>query len=587
MARLAAAEVRTGEDHGDVIAWYRNKLAEPAVFPWAGGPWSPTVVGPTWQTDVDGGWLLPDATLGWDALGWCGTELQHARGKPWRFTLEQARFILWWYSVDERGRFNHADGSFQRLKGWGKDPLGGCLIYLELIGPCRFAGWDGDTPIAADNPEAWVQTAATALEQTKNTMRLMPGLLTPQAREHYQVQVGKETIHALNGERFAQAVTSSPSTLEGARASFVLKNETHLWLANNDGHEMAAVIERNASKSADGAARTLAITNAPEPGQDSEAERTWDAYEAQQAGRAADTGLLVDSLEAPPDAPLSAEAAPDVVRAVRGDSVWLDTERIVKSILDTRNPPSRSRRFWYNQRVAAEDAWLDPNAVELAVRDDDRRNEPIVLFFDGSKSDDATAVVACRLSDGHVVTAGIWQKPVGAEGEGWVVDRTDVDDTVRKVLDEGHVVAFYADPSHTKDGDGITGFWDATIDGWHRDYANKLKHWSVRSGDGKHSIMWDMTSPARSGQFTQAAATFVEELEGGKVTIDGNKTLRQHLKNARRAVNRWGVSLSKEHRESARKIDAAVCAVGARMLRRIVLNADLADAPRAPGRRIY
>jgi hypothetical protein len=32
------------------------------------------------------------------------------------------------------------------------------------------------------------------------------------------------------------------------------------------------------------------------------------------------------------------------------------------------------------------------------------------------------------------------------------------------------------------------------------------------------------------------------------------------------------VSLGKEHRESARKVDLAVCAVGARMLRRVVLN---------------
>ena len=37
-----------------------------------------------------------------------------------------------------------------------------------------------------------------------------------------------------------------------------------------------------------------------------------------------------------------------------------------------------------------------------------------VLFFDGSKSDDSTALVGCRLSDGHVVTLGIWAKPQGA-----------------------------------------------------------------------------------------------------------------------------------------------------------------------------
>lgn len=572
MARRATApDLQLGEDHEEVIRWYRERLAEPAVFPWAGTVWEPIRIGPTWQTDGAGRWLLPEATIGWDQLGWAGTNLQHGRGKPWRYTLEQARFLLWWGSVDERGSWNYRDFVLQRLKGWGKDPVGGTLIYLELLGPCRVAGMDRHGPIATDCPEAWVQTAATSLEQTKNTMRLMPGLLTPEAKSHYGVQVGKELIHAGGDERLAQAVTSSPATLEGARSTFVLKNETQHWDSSNGGHDMDAVIERNATKSPDGAARTGAITNAPEPGMDSVAERAWDAYLASVEGRSLTTGILYDSLEAPPDAPLTAEAAPEVVAAVRGDSDWLVVDRIVQSILDTRNPPSRSRRFWYNQRVAAEDAWADPLKVDAASRDDSSRSGDLVLFFDGSKSDDATGLVACRVSDGHLLTFGVWQRPAGVAGEGWIVDRSDVDRTVRSVLDTGQVVAFYGDPSHTRDTDE-TGFWDSVIDGWHRDYGAGLNHWAVRSGDGKHSILWDMTSPERTKQFTEAAMRFTAELDDGAVTHDGHPALRLHMKQARRAPNRWGVSLAKEHRESKRKIDLAVCAVGARMLRRIVLN---------------
>src|SRR5690606_29694918 len=304
---------------------------------------------PTWQTTRDGRWLLPDASVGWDVLGWCGTELQLARGKPWRVTLEQARFILWWYAVGEHGRWLFRDGILQRLKGWGKDPVGACWLYVEALGPCRVAYMDGDVPVATDVPAAWVQTAATSLEQTKNTMRLMPGLITPEAKAYYGVQVGRELVHAMGDERLIQAVTSSPATLEGARATAVLANETQHWLANNDGHEMAAVIERNATKSADGAARRLAITNAYEPSEESVAQQDREAYETAAAGGSVTTGILYDSLEAPPGAPLSPDVAPAVVAAIRGDSVWLDIDRIVASILDTRNPPSRSRRFWYNQ----------------------------------------------------------------------------------------------------------------------------------------------------------------------------------------------------------------------------------------------
>src|SRR5690606_37969474 len=98
----------------------------------------------------------------------------------------------------------------------------------------------------------------------------------------------------------------------------------------------------------DGAARVGSITNAYEPGMDTVAERDRDAYDTMTAGQSRTTGILYVSLEAPPEAPLTAEDAPAVASAIRGDSHWLNVDRIVRSILDTRNPPSRSRRFWYN-----------------------------------------------------------------------------------------------------------------------------------------------------------------------------------------------------------------------------------------------
>jgi len=63
-----------------------------------------------------------------------------------------------------------------------------------------------------------------------------------------------------------------------------------------------------------------------------------------------------------------------------------------------------------------------------------------------------------------------------------------------------------------------------------------------------------------------------EDLEAGTALHHGGTALRQHMKNARRREGRYGVSIGKEHRSSARKVDLAVCAVGARMLwRQLVL----------------
>lgn len=576
MARsLAAASPNSDADELAAIeAWYRDRLNQPAKLPTTA--WTPARLGPTWQ--IDGGkWLLPEQTLGWQVLAFCGRWLQLSRDEPWRFTNEQARFLLWWYATDDRGAFLFRDGVLQRLKGWGKDPVGACLCVNEMIGPARVGDIVKGQPQGFQTADAWVQTAAVALEQTKNTMRLLPGLFKPEAISHFDVQIGKEQVYADHGTRFFQAVTSSPTTLEGARATFVLANETQHWDASNSGHDMADVIERNATKSPDGAARRLAITNAYEPGLDSVAERDRDQYEHITGGTAPNTGLLYDSLEAPPEAPLTLDDAPSVIEAVRGDSVWLNVVRIVQSIADRRNPASRSRRFWYNQIVAAEDAWLVPAEFNRLGNgetvDKIDAGTPIVMFFDGSKSDDATGLAGCRLSDGHVFQIGVWQKPPGYNDtfEPWTVDRGDVNLKVEWAFETFKVVGFWADPSDTRDDTGER-YWEALIDAWHQRYKNKLKLWATKTGERQHAVAWDMRTLTHQQMFTGAAERFVSDVEAQVLTHCGSQALASHVKNARRRPNKFGVTLGKEHRESSRKIDLAVCAVGARFMWRQWLN---------------
>ena len=77
-----------------------------------------TYIGPTWQKAEDGSWLLPNHTLGWEVLGWVAEWLTFSDGRPWMATPEQARFILWYYSIDHRGKFAYRKAVLQRMKGW-------------------------------------------------------------------------------------------------------------------------------------------------------------------------------------------------------------------------------------------------------------------------------------------------------------------------------------------------------------------------------------------------------------------------------------------------------------------------------------
>lgn len=593
------------------------------------------------------GFILPELTLGWQAIHWAERNLlsdesdEDGNPLPFRFTNEQMRFVLWFYAIDQHGRFVFREIVLQRLKGWGKDPVAAAIAAIEFVGPCRFAGWaardlhdrgirEGD-PVAKSHPRAWVQIAAVSKEQTKNTMTLFAGLFSAACIAEHGIDLGKEVIYAYAGARRIESVTSSPRALEGNRPTLVIKNETHHWLANNEGHAMADAIERNATKAKGGAARTLSITNAYEPSEDSVAQQEREAWEAGESGLAAKTDTMYDSLEAAPDAalrPKFIESIPEELRlavlkaylgrileGVRGDAVWLDIPSLVASILNPKNKASRSRRFWFNQVVTAEDAWADPAAIEAAIDPEVRAlrmdigndsrsqlevgwfpvsdQEPIVMFFDGSKSDDATAVVGCRLSDGYVFTIGVWQKPPGKRGEGWLAPRSVIDDRVREAFTRFKVIAFWGDPSHAKDDSGDESrYWDTLMDEWMRDFSSETycekinrtplskDHWPLKSGHKMHAVIWDMTSRERHGIFVAAAETFSDDLHtlndidefAPSFRIDGHPALINHMRNARRHPTEHGISLMKEGRESAKKIDLAVCAVGARMLRRIVMN---------------
>ena len=624
----------------------------------------PFSLGPTWDRNPfwtgprdPQGYILPELTLGWQVLDWVEANLladetdENDKPLPFDLTDEQKRFILWFYAIDEDGNFLYREVVLQRLKGHGKDPLASVISAVEFVGPCRFAGWAGrdmpelglqqGDPVAKSHPRAWVQIAAVSLKQTQNTMKLFNGLFTDACMAEHGIDIGKETIYAYGGKKAIEAVTSSPKALEGNRPTLVIKNETHHWQANNEGIAMAEAIERNATKSKGGAARTFAITNAYEPSVESVARNERESYESQEAGNAIKTGMLYDTLEAPKDArlrpafpdeaqgaelrgvePLPADVKERITRlyirrvleAVRGGAWWLDITGLTNSILSPKSKTSLSRRFWYNQIVANEDAWVHPAAVSAAVHQgvlelmrsvSDPRLiteagwqpvgplDPIVAFFDGSKSDDSTAIVGCRISDGYCFLIGVWQKPKGEAGKTWMAPRNAVDRRVNEMFERFNVVAFWGDPSHAKDDEeDESSYWMPMLDKWMRKYKDPIdsikhsgldpKHWPVKSGLSKHAINWDMSGADKTKVFISAAEQTVEDFETlndieefePTFQIGPHPVLLQHLKNAIRHFDPrgWGISLSKEQKDSPRKIDAAVCLVGARMLRRIVLN---------------
>ncbi|WP_370246914.1 hypothetical protein [Nocardioides sp.] len=547
--------------------------------------WEPIKIGPTWQ--YDDGWLLPDASLGWGFLSWTTRWLTGKGGKPWWWTAEQTRFLLWYYAIDSDADFIYSSAALQRLKGWGKDPTAAGIAAGSLHAPVMFDRWVGDRPIGRDDPEAWTQIAAVAQDQTKNTFKIFPSLIPAATRRRYGIQIGKFSVWSDGDRRQIEGVTANPEAIEGGRPHQIIRAEIQNWLPTNGGHDMVGAMEGNAAKAeASTPARILDIFNAWRPGRDSVAERQREAWESTQGENADQEGYgkLWDSLEAPPEAPLTREAIPSVVRAVAGDATWLDVRpkgRIMQSCMNPENPPSESRRKWFNQVSGTEDAWAQPAWVDdPRNRRTDEELQPgdrIALFGDGSKSGDDTGLIGIRISDGLAQVLHHQHPGKDPKGELILVNRGELDAAVTLAFDTYTVVAFYFDPSHAKDDSAAEDdrFWWPLVDDWHRRYHRRLRKefWPVKSGPTEHAVAFDMSTTAAQKMHQPAVDQVAEDLKNGEAPFRDSGVLRRHLKNARMREGRFGTVIGKESRSSLRKIDLAVCFVGARMLqRRITLS---------------
>lgn len=482
---------------------------------------------------------LPKLTLGWEAIAWSTEYLLQPdgpdAGTPWNWTDEQARFLLWWYAVDAVGRFIYRRGMFRRLKGHGKDPLGAAICAIELCGPCRFAGFNAaGEPTAKPHPAPWVITAAVSLDQTKNTMRLFPSMFSADAISEYRVNLGKEIIYTSTG--MLEAVTSSPRAMEGKRTTFSLKNEPHHWLENNEGLAMAAVIGRNLAKARGGDARALSISNAHNPGEGSDAEADYDSYLSMLTGHGAQD-FLYDSLEAPSGVDVSdPEQVRQAVIAARGDSVWLDVDRLTAEIMDPRTGEGMARRYYLNQVIAGDDVWLD------RAHWDDRTalqpvpaKTPIVVGFDGSDTDDWTAI-RCETVDGYQFTP---QFPDGKlmiwnpARHGGYTPRGEIKAAIAYLFATYRVERVYADPYL---------------------FQSEIDEWSAAHGE-KVVFRW---ATNRSRPMAEALERFRTDVLSGAIRHDGCPITSKHIENAHADRKPAGVLIRKDKHISPNKIDSVM-----------------------------
>lgn len=504
-------------------------------------------------------------------------------GDPWRFTDGQRTFILWWYSLAGKGptrKWLYRSGVKRGAKGTGKDPLLAILALAELCGPTRPV-WDGKQWVGKRHNLALVQIAANSESQAKDPLIVANAMVSKEMREHYGFVKGKLQTEIENGSKI-EVLTSSEVSAEGDPATAIFLNESHHMKHSNGGQLLASVARRNVGKSPDGMARVCEFTNAHMPGEGSVAEDSFEAWQNQVAGKTRRKDILYDSREAPPHLSIHNEdELMEGLRAAYKDAVWMtDYERLRDEAQDTRITVAESIRYYFSSLPTSEDAWIEPRKFdqlakpEIVVAD----GEAIALFLDCSKSEDATTLTACRISDGHVMAVLGRQRPHGDRGKNWLAPREEFDAKVRELKDRYDLQWFGVDPSPARDDETEALYWAELIDTWHRDFREDLLLWAT---PGKHAVLFDFRQSQPGGrerlrEFTVMAEQTAQAIdEEGSLTWDGDSMLRLHVHHARRRPNQFGISIGKRTRDSKDLVDYAVSMVGARLGRRRILNSGL------------
>jgi phage terminase large subunit-like protein len=512
-------------------------------------------------------------SIGWIALWWIETFCVHGpgdvQGLPVELDEEFAGFIIDSYAVDENGRRLYDSAFISRAKGRAKSELAGFITLFEALGPARFSHWSDGTDTYERNGQVYqyekgdavgkevvtpvIRCLATEEGQAGNTydnvyFNLSEG---PLAEGLPTNAAGLTRIFLPGGGEIIPS-TASNSSKDGGKESFVVFDETHLY-TTRELRRMYDTVRRNLAKRKVAEPWSLETSTMYLPGEDSVAEATHDLAKLITEGKAVTERLLFDHREADPGIDLSDQ---DQVRAGLVETYGpfaevMDLERIISEFYDPRNHVMDSRRYYFNQPTSSKDAWLSAQEWTPCAADKEiLPTDEITLGFDGSLgrkkgTSDATALIGCRVSDGHVFEIKVWEQPQGPAGDEWQVPVIDVDYTVRETFKKYKVVGFFADPAR----------WESYVAQWESDFGKTLKVKQTQN----HPIEFWM-SGGRSYLVVRAIEQFQNAVQARELTFQG-MALSRHVLNARRRVSTSGMQIAKEHPESVNKIDAAVAAV--------------------------
>jgi phage terminase large subunit-like protein len=458
------------------------------------------------------------------------------RGHAAVIDAEKAALIDRMYQVYPRGHERAGRRRFKRCaislrKGSAKTELAAWLMYAELHpdGPVRTDGWrkeDGVwVPVGRPVTDPYIPMVAYTEEQTEELAYGALLLICQEGPDADLFDAGKEQITRIYGDGKAEAMASSPNSVDGARTTCQHFDETHRMILQRL-RDARQTMRNNLPKRVFADAWELETTTTYAEGEGSCAQDTHEYAESIAKGKIKDSTLFFFHREAPArddedlDDPDQIRAA---IRIASGPALaqWYDFAGQVDSIASLYAQPDTDRayweRVWLNRRVSRSRQAFDPARWKTLARPDVRiaDKEPIAVGFDGARWRDACGFIGTHIETGFQWPLAAWEKPEWIKKSAldveppWEVTDEQVDGALDEIMARFRVIMLFADPPR---------------------FEANVARWAGRYGE-KRVVEWYTNQPRAIGRAMRAYRT---AQTSGALTHNGDERFARHIANARK-----------------------------------------------------
>lgn len=438
----------------------------------------------------------PPPSLGAVVCEWWETYVIHGPGEvaggDWDLTDDERELLWLAYELDPVAVRRTARGGPKAARRWShvvhvgpkgtaKSDFAGGTIWLEMFGPVRFDGFDAAGELVAKPVNSPVMSVLAVKEgQAKHTYSAAAYI----GANGHALNVDYGPIDVGDSWETSSRIivpdhgrverrSKAPDGNEGGKDTFQVLEEPHLWRLTSH-LETYELVLREMVKRARFGTWALSVTNFYDPSQDTAARRAHRASQVRgsktlwhcrqpsnidQFSRKTEQGRREDiALAALPDKVLR-----QGLRDVYGSAMaWMDEDALLDTVKTVKD--AHGRRFFFNMPAIESDR----KAVDarhwqtLAVADRLESGDTIAVGFDGGRTRDATALIACRLSDLLIQPLRIWERPEAAKV--WEVSPDEVELQLEFAMSTFRVVQLWCDPPH----------WQHDIKRWQRTWGEEL-----------------------------------------------------------------------------------------------------------------